>query len=274
MNRARQQHVAVLAYDSSWRERQKYQQAQEWLEKIRDALVEDRIEPVFQPIFNPKTQQIEKYECLVRMREHSGALIAPGVFMDAIKHTREYFRLSKVMFERSCAYFAHRTERFTLNLAEDDFIHPEHLQALCQIIERYDVGSRVTIEVLESEEISSYEQMRQALKAFKNLGCQVAIDDFGSGYSNFAHIKGLSADVIKIDGSLIQLMHRDKSQEGVVIGLIEFGHQMGLNVIAEFVSTPVLVARLSEMGVDGIQGYAISPPIRMEDMDKPLIPLL
>jgi EAL domain-containing protein (putative c-di-GMP-specific phosphodiesterase class I) len=274
MNRARQQHVAVLAYDSSWRERQKYQQAQEWLEKIRDALVEDRIEPVFQPIFNPKTQQIEKYECLVRMREHSGALIAPGLFMDAIKHTREYLRLSKVMFERSCAYFAHRTERFTLNLAEDDFIHPEHLQALCQIIERYDVGSRVTIEVLESEEISSYEQMCQALMPLRNLGCQVAIDDFGSGYSNFAHIKGLSADVIKIDGSLIQLMHRDKSQEGVVIGLIEFGHQMGLNVIAEFVSTPALVARLSEMGVDGIQGYAISPPIRMEDMDKPLIPLL
>jgi len=70
ISRARKQHLLVLEYDTAWRERQKYQQAQEWLEKVREALDEDRIEPVFQPIYNQKLRQIDKYECLLRLRDH------------------------------------------------------------------------------------------------------------------------------------------------------------------------------------------------------------
>jgi len=262
ISRARKQHLLVLEYDTAWRERQKYQQAQEWLEKVREALDEDRIEPVFQPIYNQKLRQIDKYECLLRLRDHQGQLIAPAFFLNAVRHTREYLHLTRVMFTKSCAFFADRQECFTLNLSEDDFRHLDHLQKLQDIIRHHDVGHRLTLEVLESEEITSYEQMLTALVPFRELGCSVAVDDFGSGYANFTHISGLQAQVLKIDGSLIQSMATDVSKANVVLGLVEFGHRMGLLVVAEFVSTDALWKQLGEMGVDGIQGYAVSPPVR------------
>jgi EAL domain-containing protein (putative c-di-GMP-specific phosphodiesterase class I) len=262
MNKARQLHVPVLEYDIAWRERQKYQQAQEWLEKVRDALNEDRIEPVFQPIYNQAVGIIDKYECLLRLRDHQDQLIAPGFFLNAVRHTREYLRLTQVMFEKSCALFSRRNEQFTLNLSEDDFRHTDHLQRLYDIVLRNDVGHRLTLEVVESEEITSYEQMLKALAPFRALGCRVAIDDFGSGYANFVHITGLEAELLKIDGSLIQAMVHDPSREGVVRGLVEFGHRMGLKVVAEFVSSDDLWRRVARMGVDGVQGYAVSAPVR------------
>ena len=262
INRARKKHLLVLEYDGAWRERQKYQNAQEWLEKVREALVDDRIEPVFQPIYNQVLGHIDKYECLVRIRDHQDQLIAPGLFLDAVRHTREYLHLTQVMFRKSCALFATREEFFTLNLSEDDFRHADHLQTLHDIVERYGVGNRLTLEVLESEEITSYEQMLTALAPFRLLGCSVAVDDFGSGYANFTHISGLEAQVLKIDGSLIQAMAHDISKANVILGLIEFGHHMGLLVVAEFVSSHELWQQLAKMGIDGIQGYAVSPPVR------------
>jgi EAL domain-containing protein (putative c-di-GMP-specific phosphodiesterase class I)/GGDEF domain-containing protein len=264
INRARKQHLLVLEYDADWRERQRYQQAQEWLEKVRQALAEDRIEPVFQPIYNQSLGVVDKYECLVRLRDHQDALIAPGLFLDAVRHTREYLHLTQVMFKKSCALFSGRDEFFTLNLAEDDFRHGDHLKILLDLVRHYEVGHRLTLEVLESEEITSYEQMLMALAPFRALGCSVAIDDFGSGYANFAHIAGLQAQVLKIDGSLIQAMEKDISKENVVLGLVEFAHRMGLLVVAEFVSNDDLWQRLAKMGVDGIQGYAVSPPVQAE----------
>jgi len=274
INRARKQHLLVLEYDRAWRERQKYQQAQEWLEKVREALAEDRIEPVFQPIYNQTLGLVDKYECLMRLRDHQGQLIAPGLFLDAVRHTREYLRLTRLMFTKSCAFFAARHEFFTLNLSEDDFRHADHLAALHAIVSQYAVGDRLTLEVLESEEITSYEQMLQALVPFRALGCSVAVDDFGSGYANFTHISGLEAQVLKIDGSLIQAMAQDASKANVVLGLVEFGHRMGLLVVAEFVSSDALWQQLSEMGVDGIQGYAVSPPVRQGDLDKQFATML
>ncbi len=262
INRARKQHLLVLEYDAGWRERQRYQQAQEWLEKVRQALAEDRIEPVFQPIYNQSLGVVDKYECLLRLRDDQGQLISPGLFLDAVRHTREYLHLTQVMFKKSCALFADRAEFFTLNLAEDDFRHSDHLKILLDLVRHYEVGHRLTLEVLESEEITSYEQMLMALAPFRALGCSVAIDDFGSGYANFAHISGLQAQVLKIDGSLIQAMAKDISKENVVLGLVEFAHRMGLLVVAEFVSSDDLWQRLAKMGVDGIQGYAVSPPVQ------------
>jgi EAL domain-containing protein (putative c-di-GMP-specific phosphodiesterase class I)/GGDEF domain-containing protein len=264
ISRARKKHQLVLEYDKEWRERQKYQQAQEWLEKVRDALTEDRIEPFFQPIYNQNIGAIDKYECLVRLRDTQGQFIAPGLFLDAVRHTREYLLLTQVMFLKSCALFAERQEFFSLNLSEDDFRHADHLQILHGIIKKYSVGSRLTLEVLESEEITSYEQMQTALLPFRALGCSVAIDDFGSGYANFAHITGLQAQVLKIDGSLIQAMAKDPNEANVVLGLVDFAHRMDLLVVAEFVSSVALWEQLASMGVDGIQGYAVSPPVRAD----------
>lgn len=183
-----------------------------------------------------------------------------------MRHTREYLRLTQAMFEKSCALFAQREEFFTINLSEDDFRHTNHLAILLDIVRKYHVGHRLTLEVVESEEITSYEQMLHALAPFKALGCGVAIDDFGSGYANFVHISGLKAELLKIDGSLIQGMISDPTREGVVQGLVEFGHRMGLKVIAEFVSSEALWLKLASMGVDGIQGYAVSPPVRAVDI--------
>jgi EAL domain-containing protein (putative c-di-GMP-specific phosphodiesterase class I) len=102
--------------------------------------------------------------------------------------------------------------------------------------------------------------MKQFIKEIKKYGCKIAIDDFGSGYSNFSHIFELNVDYIKIDSSLVKFVTTDENSRIIVKTIINFASNLGLKTIAEYVEDKDSLDLLEKMGVDFVQGYYICKP--------------
>ncbi len=126
-------------------------------------------------------------------------------------------------------------------------------------LEKYG-GERITFEILESEDIDDYGVVEAFILFVKKYGCKVAIDDFGSGYSNFTNILRLHIDYIKLDGSLITQLNKDENINNMVKGIIQYAKQADIRTIAEFVSTEELAVLIKEYGVDFSQGYYYGEP--------------
>lgn len=100
------------------------------------------------------------------------------------------------------------------------------------------------------------------IQRVRKLGCQIAIDDFGSGYSNFAHILRLNVDIIKIDASIIQNSDTDKNSQIIAKTIVEFSRKLGIKTVAEFVHSKEILETVKSFGVDYSQGYFIGEPSR------------
>ena len=122
------------------------------------------------------------------------------------------------------------------------------------------VMQNITFEILESESISDYNAIKTFIDDMKKVGAKVAIDDFGSGYSNFEHLINLDIDFIKIDGSLIKNIHREPSAYNIVNLINTFAHESNIKTVGEFVENEEIYKTLQEIGVDYAQGYYFAKP--------------
>ena len=114
----------------------------------------------------------------------------------------------------------------------------------------YGLAERAVFEILESEIIRNYERADGFVKEFQGLGCKIAIDDFGSGYSNFEHLLRLKVDIIKIDGSLIRELNSDPSAAILTEGIVNFARKLNMQTVAEFVHSDSVQRRVTELGID------------------------
>ena len=118
-------------------------------------------------------------------------------------------------------------------------------------------SKRVIFELLESDAIEEFKRVERFISEVKRYGAKIAIDDFGSGYSNFGYLTKMSADFIKIDGSLIKDMDVDNNAFIVVETIVQFAKKLGIKTIAEFVHSSTVMDKVKEMGIDYSQGYHI-----------------
>ena len=118
----------------------------------------------------------------------------------------------------------------------------------------------IVFEILESEGINNFSEIISFIKAVKEMGCKIAIDDFGSGYSNFERISQLEVDYVKIDGSLIKNIDTNQNNEILVQTIVDFSKKIGIKTIAEFVHSESVYKKVKELGIDYAQGYYIGEP--------------
>ena len=121
--------------------------------------------------------------------------------------------------------------------------------------------------MLESDGIDNYSEVSVFIKQVKEYGVRIAIDDFGTGYSNFAHILRLNVDLLKIDGSLIKNIDTDTNAQTIVKAIVHFSQQLGLKTVAEFVHTQSVYEKCFELNVDYFQGYYLSEPKPISELD-------
>lgn len=224
---------------------------------VKNALAEDRVIPVFQKI--KKSQKYETYECLVRIRQ-DGKLILPFIFLDAIKKTKYYTELTKTMIKKSFEKFKDTDTHFSINLSFEDFSNKSLVKFIEDILKRTNMAHQLTIELIESESIDNFQIVKDFMKKMQNLGVKISIDDFGSGYSNFSHILELNPDSIKVDGSLIKNICKDKKSYIIVKTIINFAKELGVDTVAEHVHTLEVLEKAKELHIDGYQGYFIAKP--------------
>ncbi|MCD8568790.1 MAG: EAL domain-containing protein [Geovibrio sp.] len=232
------------------------------LKSIYAAIKNDKVFPVFQPIYNIATGRIEKYECLMRAEDETGQILTPGDFMDISKKTRIYPRLTLIIIEKSVQKFKNLPYEFSINLTIEDLMNDETMEYLITYAKSHDVLSRLVIEIVETEELQGFEEVLTLLREFKNHGVKIAIDDFGSGYSNFEYLIKLNADYVKIDAGIMKHVLEDERATEIVRSIVTFARQTGVRTIAEFISSEELLKAADSLGVDYAQGYFIGKPER------------
>ena len=237
-----------------------YENNIKWTKKIKNSIENDLFIPVFQPIVNNKTMLWEKYESLVRIQDEENKLISPFFFLEIAKKTKYYTNITKIMIEKTFKSFNNKHSEFSINLTVDDILNNDIKEFIFYMLKIYNVGSRVVFEIVESESIENFEEVCSFIKNVKLFGCKIAIDDFGTGYSNFQYLVKLNADYIKIDGSLIKDIDKNKISEIVCKNIVNFAKDLNIKTIAEFVENESIFNKVKELGIDYSQGYYFSKP--------------
>lgn len=236
-------------------------------QQLKEALKDKRIKVFAQPIISHASGGIKKYECLVRMVQADGSVLSPIQFLDIAKKARLYADITRAVITQSFAFFAERpSDTFSINLTLEDILNPSTMQLLKDLIQQYQIGKQLILEIVESEGIENYEEVSQFIANMQRLGCRIAIDDFGTGYSNFDYLMRLNIDIIKIDGSIIRNLDQDKNAQVVTELIVSFAQRMGIETIAEFVHSQEIDLMVKCMGIDHSQGFYHAEPLPLESL--------
>ncbi len=257
---ARVQREHFIIYDEKLNVEEQYKANMNWVQKLKYAIDNDGIVPFFQPIFDNVLHEVAGYECLMRMVDSNGKFISPFFFLDIAKKSRLYTQLTRIIVEKSCRHFQHIDCRFSINLSVEDMLNRETVAFIKQQVAAYDVADKIIFEILESEGIENYDDIARFIDEMKKIGCKVAIDDFGSGYSNFEHLLQLKVDFIKIDGTLIKNIHEDNDAQIVVETIVDFARKLNIKTVAEFVHNDAVYEKVKMLNIDRSQGFFLGEP--------------
>ncbi|MCF6173882.1 MAG: EAL domain-containing protein, partial [Campylobacteraceae bacterium] len=197
-------------YSSSIDYREENRLALEYIDKISTAIDDGRVVAVYQPIVN-KHSKIVKYETLMRLKnKDSNELISPFYFLDVAIKTRLYEKLSFIIVFKALQKLYLTDKILSINFTYSDIKNSIFTQKIVDFLSTHSgVGQRAIFEITESESIENYDIVKNFIKCFKKYGVKIAIDDFGSGFSNFNYILEIEPDYLKIDGSLIKDIDKD-----------------------------------------------------------------
>ena len=258
---AKKHNLSLVSYNESINELQNIQNILHWKQMIKDAYNEHRIVPVYQPIVD-KNAKILKYETLMRIRdkEDKDKLITPYYFLDIAIMTKQYHKLSFSIIKEALLQLKLTENTLSVNLTYSDIENDEITEYIYEYVKNYNVKDRLIIEIVESEDIRDYDLFLNFIKKVKKHGVKIAMDDFGSGFSNFENIIKIGADYIKIDGSLIKNINKDKNSYAIVKAIVQFAHTLGIKLIAEYVHSKEVLEVLKELDIDEYQGFYFYEP--------------
>ena len=237
------------------------------VDTINYSIQNNLVEPYFQAIMDNNTNEIVKYEALMRIFDKDGNMIMPNVFIYKAKKCRLYNKLMEILFDKIIIYILKYKVHVSINLDYIDILNPYIKKTLLKKIKDNKIGSYLTLEILESEKVSNFELVNKFINETKQYGVKIAIDDFGTGFSNYENILNLDINYIKIDGSLIR-----KIDETIYLNLIKsivsFSKEQNIKVVAEFVSDLKILRYVKSVGIDYSQGYQIGKPMHINDIIK------
>jgi diguanylate cyclase (GGDEF)-like protein len=230
-----------------------------WMDRIRRVIEKRDVYPVFQPIVENRTGNIKKFESLMRIK-YSGEFITPFHFLEPATVLGLLPQLTRIIIEKTFQKFEGTQYQFSINISEDDIAENYLLQFIPEMLEKYDVKpSQVILEILEN--MTTQEQLvLDHLEVLKDIGVQIAIDDFGSENSNFGRLSNIKANIIKIDGSFIKNMDLNLENRKIVKSIIFLAKELGAETVAEFVHNEAIHQLTKELGIDYAQGFYLGAP--------------
>jgi len=229
---------------------------------VQAALDEDRIFCEYHKIFDTVTNEVFKYEALVRIRTNDGTILYPNSFIEVIKNTNIYTDLTKRVIDIASHKILNNNEaHISINLGLQDFNNTEIINYLLNAIEENpQLLNLMCIEVLESDRVDNEKRCIEVIQLLQNRGLKIAIDDFGSGYANFTTLLSYQFDIVKIDGAIIQKILEHEKAIKIVESMIDFAKAHNMIVICEFVSSEEIYDKLQSIGVNYMQGFYFSKP--------------
>lgn len=232
------------------------------------ALEANRMCLVLQPIINAKSRRAELFECLLRMKKTDGTLVSADEFIPfaeqfgLLRHIdRRTLRLAVGLLRK------HPRLSLSVNVSSITASDQEWLATLQELTacERA-VTERLVLEITETNVIDDIDQAAAFVDALREMGCRVAIDDFGAGYTSFKNLKHLPVDLVKIDGSFVKNFATDASDRIFIKMMVELAETFGMETVAEWVGDEASARILTRMGVTYLQGFYFGKPIPVDEL--------
>lgn len=229
-----------------------------WLNKTKEIILNDQIEPYFQPIQDISSGKITKYEVLAR-GVIDGEVIEPKYFLQPASRLGILTSITKTVIKKSFQHFEDKEASFAINLTERDLLEGYLNEFLKDKLSHYSIEpSRVTFEIVESVVIDqNFEVISTQIKNLKEMGFKIAIDDFGVENSNFNRLLEMNADIIKVDGAFVSEIKENEKLSLIVKTIVGLAQSLKIETVAEFVKDEETYETVKELGIDYAQGHFI-----------------
>jgi diguanylate cyclase (GGDEF)-like protein/PAS domain S-box-containing protein len=240
----------------------------QWLQRLQSALKENRFY-LYQQVIVPAHEEDggPAMEVLVRLRDESGQELLPADFMRAAERYRLMGLVDRWVVQTTLAALGRgamavpANRSVAINISGQTLGDTQFLEFVVECLDSTGVPpGQVCFEITESAVIANLDHARRFVGVLHGMGCQFALDDFGSGVGSFSNLKNLPLDYLKIDGSFMRNLARDSVNQAMVTAMIKLARSLNFKVIAEQVEDTQAVDAARRMGVDYLQGYAIGRP--------------
>ena len=241
-----------------------------WVQRLREAMDNNRFAIYAQPIMPMEEQNDEResLEILLRLRDpESRKLIPPGAFLPAADRYGMSVELDKwvitslfnMLFVHHAFEAVHR--KYWINLSGSSVGDRRFAEFLKAAVARSPLPpGTINFEITETSVIRNIAEANELIASLRQMGCQFALDDFGSGLSSFTYLKNLPVDIVKIDGSFIRDLMKDETDRIFVKSIVDIAHTLNIKVVAEFVENEETLQVVRELGADYYQGFMTGRP--------------
>ncbi len=270
MYAAKRKNLGIALWDDRYDEHSKERLS--LMSGLRKAVDEDELVLFYQPKVALRGGSELHAEALVRWRHPTRGLVAPVEFIAFAEQTGYIRAITQwVMAHAIAQCAAWRSDdlamNVSINISARDLVDLELPERVESLLRKYGCAAQwITLEITESAILDDPDHAIDNLRRLHSLGCRLAIDDYGTGYSSLAYLRRLPVHELKIDKTFILGMARDSSDAVIVRSTIDLAHHMGLMVVAEGVEDEATVERLRGLSCDMVQGYLLSRPIAAEDI--------
>jgi len=254
-------------YDMTEAQRESYRASLDIGAEVEEALREQRLVFAYQPIMYADQNEVFCYECLLRLRRQNGEIVSAGRFVPVVEQLGLMRALDHQVLEIAVEELRRYPDaRLAINISGLTASDPSWLRALVgKLKDHEDVARRLTVEITETAALRDIDESARFVQAVRELGCRLALDDFGAGFTNFQHLKALTADIVKIDGSFVRNIAVEPQNQLFVRNLLSLAKSLNLAAVAECVETGEEARILQEEGADLLQGYYFGKP----SLEKP-----
>ncbi|HZB91751.1 MAG TPA: GGDEF and EAL domain-containing protein [Stellaceae bacterium] len=236
-------------------------------ERVQRALRENRLVFAYQPVVDADSGAVDYYECLLRMQAEDGSIVSAAEFVPIIEQLGFIRVIDRYVLERAVAEVAaHPGIRLGFNISGLTATDYSWLRSVNTLLKsESELASRLVIEITETAALHDIEESARFVGSLRDLGCRIALDDFGAGFTSLRHLQALAVDTVKIDGSFVRNLGQNYDNQVFLRHLVGLANGLGLSTVAECVETQHEAAILRREGVGFLQGYyfgrpAIEPP--------------
>jgi len=232
------------------------------VEQVKAAVRDNRLRFAYQPIVDAKTRQPAYYECLMRKLEDDGSVRPAAAFMPAVEKLGLVRLIDRKALELAVETIeAHPDVSLAINVSGLTATDRSWLRGLVATLRgKPAIAERLAVEITETAVLEDIDECARFVLSLKDLGCRVALDDFGAGYTSISQLKTLAVDVIKIDGSFVRDLVGSPHNLVFVRTILDLAKNLDIETVAECVETEEAAELLVREGVDYMQGYAFGHP--------------
>jgi diguanylate cyclase (GGDEF)-like protein len=235
---------------------------------IQYAAERDELIIYYQPIVKADTHKVVAAEALMRWKHPEHGLIPPFVFIPLMEQTGfiveagKYLIKEVIQQQSKWKTFGFEEIVLSLNASMREFESSDYISYISEQLQIHHIPpSMIKVEITESLTMKNVEKMFNTLTRLRGAGISLSLDDFGTGYTSFSYLTKMPASTLKIDKSFIDDALHDKKSQQVIQAIIEVGHMLEMDIVAEGIETKEMADLLLEYGCDYLQGYYFSKPV-------------